>query len=62
MPDEIRRMAADQVIVLQQGQPPYRLQRLDYLHDRESAGMGATNPMYGAVASISPAPVGAAPL
>jgi type IV secretion system protein VirD4 len=49
MPDEIRRMSADQVIVLQQGQPPYRLQRLDYLHDRESAGLAGANPMYAAV-------------
>ena len=49
MPDEIRRLSAGEVIVLQQGEPPYHLQRLDYLRDPELAGLGAGNPMYAAV-------------
>ena len=49
MPDEIRRLSERQVVVLQQGQPPYLLQRLDYLTDPELAGLGDPNPMYAAV-------------
>ena len=40
LPDEIRRMRADQVIVLPHGQPPHRLGRLDYLSDPDSATQG----------------------
>jgi type IV secretory pathway TraG/TraD family ATPase VirD4 len=59
MPDEIRRLSEQQVIVLQQGQPPYLLQRLDYLRDPELAGLGDANPMYQAVgARPVVAPVG----
>ena len=49
MPDEVRRLNERQVVVLQQGQPPYLLQRLDYLRDPELAGLGDANPMYAAV-------------
>jgi type IV secretion system protein VirD4 len=49
MPDEIRRMGEDNVLVLEQGQPPYRLQRLDYLHDSEFVGLADPNPMYASV-------------
>ncbi len=48
MPDEIRRQKNDKVIVLEQGQPPYLLQRLDYRTDKEFAGKADANPMYGA--------------
>jgi type IV secretory pathway TraG/TraD family ATPase VirD4 len=44
MPDEIDRLDAGRVAVLRQGQPPYLLQRLNYLSDRETAGMGVENP------------------
>jgi len=53
MPDEIRRMDSSVVFVLQQGQPAYWLHRLNYLSDKETAGMGASNPMYGAVPQVA---------
>ena len=38
MPDEIRTMGADQVLVLERGQRPFKLRRLNYLTDQETAG------------------------
>lgn len=45
-PDEIRRMPTSRVIVLEQGQPPHLLQRLNYLSDPESRGRADDNPMH----------------
>jgi len=52
MPDEIRRMSDNNVIVLQQGEPPYLLERLDYLRDPELVGLGDANPMYARVQTL----------
>ena len=49
-PDEIRRMPTSRVIVLEQGEPPHLLQRLDYLSDPESRGRAGDNPMHRLVA------------
>lgn len=46
MPDEIRRLGPHAVIVLQQGQPPFILRRLNYLTDPECTGMFDPNPMH----------------
>jgi type IV secretory pathway TraG/TraD family ATPase VirD4 len=57
MPDEIRRLPPERVIVLEQGKQAMFLERLDYLHDPELAGLGDPNPMYGAVQTRKPVPV-----
>ena len=46
MPDEVRRLQSDTVLVLQQGCYPLALERLDYLLDKEYAGKYGENPMY----------------
>ena len=47
MPDEVRRMNADRVLlVLQRGRHPFKLGRLNYLTDSETAGRFENNPMH----------------
>ena len=46
MPDEIRRMGPESVLVVSQGVAPFRLRRLSYLSDPEYAGMFEANPFY----------------
>jgi type IV secretory pathway TraG/TraD family ATPase VirD4 len=58
--DEVRRLRTDRVLVFEQGVLPMMLQRLNYLADRESAGLAAANPMFSLPAakprpSITPA-------
>ena len=48
-PDEIRRLSTRQVLVFEQGQPPYMLQRLDYRADAECRGLADVNPMHESV-------------
>lgn len=45
-PDEVTRLGPSEVIVLAQGQPPYRLNRLSYLEDPQLRGMWDPNPMH----------------
>jgi type IV secretory pathway TraG/TraD family ATPase VirD4 len=44
--DEVRRLPHDRVLVFEQGMVPLLLQRLNYLTDRENAGLAAANPMF----------------
>lgn len=46
LPDEIRRMAADDSLLLMRGRPPYRVRRIDYRSRPELAARAAANPMY----------------
>ncbi|MBW1811880.1 MAG: type IV secretory system conjugative DNA transfer family protein [Deltaproteobacteria bacterium] len=45
--DEVRRLPANRVIVLEQGVSPQLLRRLDYRADNEFEGLFDRNPMYG---------------
>jgi len=46
-PDEVMRYGAHRPIVLIQGEPPYSLERLNYLQDSEYKGLSDTNPFHG---------------
>ena len=58
MPDEIRRMGTHAVLVFEQGQPPFLLDRLDYRQDLRRAPLAGANPMYEVVqaAGVTQAP------
>lgn len=46
-PDEVMRYGSHRPIVLIQGELPYSLERLNYLHDTEYEGLADTNPFHG---------------
>lgn len=52
-PDEVTRLGPSDVLILTQGQPPYRLRRLNYLQDPDVGGMWDPNPMHLQAASLS---------
>ena len=45
-PDEVRRLAPTAVIALEQGMPPFLLERLNYLAVEEYQGKTDANPMH----------------
>jgi len=45
-PDEVRRLEPSRVIIIKQGEPPYRLQRLNYLEDPETLTAYDANPYH----------------
>jgi hypothetical protein len=45
-PDEVMRQGATRPIVLVQGERPYSLERINYLADREYAGLADPNPFH----------------
>ena len=46
MPDEVRTMNVEHVLVIQGGRHPFKLGRLNYLKDPETAGRYEANPMH----------------
>jgi type IV secretion system protein VirD4 len=49
LPDEVLRLPASRTLVFIRGRGPTLLRRINYLHDREFAGLATENPMYAAV-------------
>ena len=53
MPDEVRTMNVERVLVIQGGRHPFKLGRLNYLKDPETAGRYEANPMHEACCSLA---------
>ncbi len=58
MPDEVRRLPPNNVIVLEQGKPAQLLARLNYLTDPEYQGLFDDNPGYCEQVPADRAPTG----